>query len=90
METRKCNLRWDELEQYMKEKGKRLFDASRSLMFTQNVDEMDKWIVDMQSQMEPIPQEKPPTEPGIESMATMEAQLLKQEVTSTSHIRLLF
>ena len=65
----------------MRDKKKRLFDQSRGLIFTQNVEDMDKWIEEMQSQMDTgAVKEKATVEAGIESMATMESHLLKQEV----------
>lgn len=71
---------WDELERYVKEKGKILFDASRGVMFAQNVEEMDSWMAELQGQM--IKEGEGTITPVVapESLLAVQQQLERQEV----------
>ena len=70
---------WDELERYVKEKGKVLFDASRGVMFAQNVEEMDSWMAELQGQMVKEGEVITPIA-APESLLAVQQQLERQEV----------
>ncbi|ESP01600.1 hypothetical protein LOTGIDRAFT_139452 [Lottia gigantea] len=42
---------WDNLEQTTKSKGEKLFDANRSVLYTQSCDDVDGWINAIESQV---------------------------------------
>jgi len=42
---------WKDLEDAVTEKGERLFDANRHVLYEQSVDDIDGWIHDIESQI---------------------------------------
>jgi len=42
---------WKDLEDAVTEKGERLFDANRHVLYEQSVDDIDGWIKDIESQI---------------------------------------
>ena len=42
---------WEELENTTKDKGERLFDANRSVLYEQSCDDIDGWINQLESQV---------------------------------------
>ena len=42
---------WKELEDTTTDKGERLFDANRHVLYEQSVDDIDGWIKDIESQI---------------------------------------
>lgn len=42
---------WDELESCTKDKGERLFDANRHIVFEQGCDDVDSYLADIESQI---------------------------------------
>ena len=74
---------WDELERYVKEKGKVLFDASRGVMFAQNVEEMDSWMAELQGQMVKEGELITPVA-APESLLAVQQQLERQEVSHST------
>ncbi len=42
---------WEELENTTKDKGQRLFDANRHVLYEQSVDDIDGWINEIESQI---------------------------------------
>ncbi|CAG0894530.1 unnamed protein product, partial [Darwinula stevensoni] len=44
--------RFEELQQVTKEKGERLFDANRQVLYEQSCDDIDSWMSDLEKQIE--------------------------------------
>ncbi|KAK7104923.1 spectrin beta chain-like isoform X2 [Littorina saxatilis] len=42
---------WDDLETTTKEKGEKLFDANRSVLYEQSCDDIDGWVTSLESQI---------------------------------------
>lgn len=42
---------WQELEQTTEDKGQKLFDANRHILYEQNCDDIDGWINEIESQI---------------------------------------
>ena len=42
---------WEELERAIKEKGEKLFDANRHVVYEQSCDDIDGWISELESQI---------------------------------------
>ncbi|XP_076464437.1 spectrin beta chain-like isoform X2 [Babylonia areolata] len=45
------NRQWDDLESTTKEKGEKLFDANRSILYEQSCDDIDGWVTALESQI---------------------------------------
>ena len=45
------NKQWDELETTTKDKGEKLFDANRSVLYEQSCDDIDGWVSALESQI---------------------------------------
>ena len=42
---------WEVLEVATKEKGEKLFDANRGTLYQQSIEDVDSWVVELESQM---------------------------------------
>ena len=45
------NKQWEDLETTTKEKGEKLFDANRSVLYEQSCDDIDGWVTALESQI---------------------------------------
>ncbi|CAF0706136.1 unnamed protein product [Brachionus calyciflorus] len=50
------NRQWDELQKTTQDKGEKLFDANRGILFEQSVDSIDIWIKEMEKHIQYITQ----------------------------------
>ncbi|XP_074662524.1 spectrin beta chain-like isoform X4 [Tubulanus polymorphus] len=62
---------WDELEDTTKDKGARLFDANKHVLYEQNIDDIDGWMKELETQV--IPEE------ASENLAGVNILIKKQE-----------
>ena len=46
------NRQWDELQDNTKQKGERLFDANRGILFEQSIDSLDIWVKEMEKHLQ--------------------------------------
>lgn len=64
---------WEELENTTKDKGERLFDANRSVLYEQSCDDIDGWIQQLESQVV--------TEEFGRDLTTVNIQMQRQNVS---------
>lgn len=67
------NDQWGELENTTKEKGEKLFDANRSVLYEQSCDDVDGWITQLESQII--------TEDTAKDLTTVNLMMQKQHVS---------
>ena len=69
---------WKELEDTTADKGDRLFDANRHVLYEQSVDDIDGWMKDIESQIV--------TEDVGHDLTTVNLLVQKQNVLEVSHL----
>ncbi len=72
---------WDDLERTTQEKGQRLFDANRHVLYEQNCDDIDGWINEIESQIV--------TEDVGHDLTTVNLLVQKQNVSASQLLRTL-
>ena len=69
---------WQELEDTTADKGERLFDANRHVLYEQSVDDIDGWIKDIESQIV--------TEDVGHDLTTVNLLVQKQNILEVSYL----
>jgi len=74
------NVQWDDLQETTKQKGEKLFDANRGILFEQSVDSIDIWIKEMEKHIQYTTQRTAPTGDAVDSsdLTTTNLLLAKQ------------
>ena len=70
------NKQWEDLETTTKEKGEKLFDANRSVLYEQSCDDIDGWVTALESQIIT-------SEDFGKDLTTVNLQVQKQNVSGT-------
>jgi spectrin beta len=71
------NSSWDDLERHTGEKGARLFDANRPVLYEQNIDDIDGWVKSLETEVVPDEIEEVMTE----NLASVNLAVMKQDVS---------